>query len=71
MCILDYEKVFENYLLIIYLGILCHYSGFPGGASGKEPACQCRGDEFDPWSEKISHTVGQISLCATTTEVML
>ena len=26
--------------------------GFPGGASGKEPACQCRGCKrhgFDPW----------------------
>ena len=26
--------------------------GFPAGASGKEPTCQCRGckrHEFDPW----------------------
>ena len=31
--------------------------GFPGGASGKEPACQCRKREtrgFDPWVKKIS-----------------
>ena len=30
--------------------------GFPGGASGKEPACQCRrlrDSEFSPWVEKI------------------
>ena len=30
--------------------------GFPGGASGKEPACQCRRwkrHEFDPWVQKI------------------
>ena len=27
--------------------------GFPGGASGKEPACQCRRLEFDPWARKI------------------
>ena len=30
--------------------------GFPGGASGKEPACHCRRHErlrFDPWVEKI------------------
>ena len=30
--------------------------GIPGGASGKEPACQCRGCErrgFDPWVGKI------------------
>ena len=29
---------------------------FPGGASGEEPACQCRrhkGLKFDPWFEKI------------------
>ena len=31
--------------------------GFPDGASGKEPACQCRGSKrlgFDPWVGKIS-----------------
>ena len=29
--------------------------GFPGGAGGKEPACQCRRcrDRFDPWVKKI------------------
>ena len=30
--------------------------GFPGGASGKEPTCQCRGHKrpgFDPWVGKI------------------
>ena len=30
--------------------------GFPGGASGKEPACQCRRNKrciFDPWVRKI------------------
>ena len=30
--------------------------GFPGGASGKEPACQCRRHKrhgFDPWVRKI------------------
>ena len=30
--------------------------GFPGGASGKEPACQCRRHKrcrFDPWVKKI------------------
>ena len=30
--------------------------GFPGGASGKEPICQCRRRkrcEFDPWVKKI------------------
>ena len=31
-------------------------SGFPSGASGKEPACQCRRHKrhgFDPWARKI------------------
>ena len=30
--------------------------GFPGGASGRAPACQCRklrGHGFDPWVGKI------------------
>ena len=26
--------------------------GFPGGASGKEPACQSRRHRFDPWVRK-------------------
>ena len=33
--------------------------GFPGGTSGKEPACQfrrCRRREFDPWRRKLQHT---------------
>ena len=33
-----------------------HYTvGFPGGSSGKEPACQCRRSErcgFDPWGQE-------------------
>ena len=32
------------------------YLGFPGGTSGKEPACQCRRHKrcrFDPWIGKI------------------
>ena len=27
--------------------------GFPGGAGGKEPTCQCKRCGFDPWVEKI------------------
>ena len=30
------------------------HSRIQGGASGKEPACQCRRLEFDPWVRKIS-----------------
>ena len=40
----------------------------PWWLSGKESTCQCRRQRFDPWSRKISHTVEQLSLCATTTE---
>ena len=29
------------------------YPGFPDGASGKEPACQCRRLRFNPWAGKI------------------
>ena len=35
---------------------VCVLRGFPGGTSGKEPACQCRGHKrlgFDPWVGKI------------------
>ena len=34
----------------------CIQRGFPGGASGEEPACQCRRPKrcgFDPWAGKI------------------
>ena len=33
--------------------IACRDRGFPGGASGKEPACQCKRGTFDPWVGKI------------------
>ena len=42
----------------IQIGIICgsvHIPGFPGGTSGKEPACQCRRLKrrgFDPGSER-------------------
>ena len=38
------------------LTVLWWFQGFPGGASGKEPACQCRRRKrcgFDPWVGKI------------------
>ena len=38
-----------------------HIQGFPGGTSGKEPACQCRRHKrrgFDPWVGKISQRRG-------------
>ena len=35
---------------------ICYIMGFPDGASGKEPTCQCRRRKkwgFDPWVGKI------------------
>ena len=29
------------------------YLGFPGGASGKEPACQCRRRRFLGWEHPL------------------
>ena len=32
----------------------CNFAGFPGGASGKEPACQFRRHGFDLWIGKVA-----------------
>ena len=44
---------FFNFLF--YIEVLVDYwsIGFPGGANGKEPACQCRRNGFYLWVEKI------------------
>ena len=37
-------------------GTCCHQQGFPGGANGREPTCQCRRHRrhgFYPWVGKI------------------
>ena len=34
----------------------------PWWLNGKESACQCRGHSFSPWSGKIPHAKGQLSL---------
>ena len=44
-------------------------TGFPGGLVVKNPPAN-PGDEFDPWSRKIPHATGQLSLGATTTGPM-
>ena len=49
---------------------LLYSKDFPGGPV-VESACQCQGHRFDPWFGKISHTMGQLSPCATTTEPVL
>ena len=38
------------------ISFICIIWGFPGGANGKKPACQCRRHKrhrFDPWVGKI------------------
>ena len=40
----------------VNLGYVCGSGGFPGGPSGREPACQCRRLKrhwFNPWVWKI------------------
>ena len=52
-----FELQEEHYLIYIFKRSLSSVRGFPGGASGKEPTCQCRRhnrQEFDPWVGKIS-----------------
>lgn len=42
--------------LLIELNNLRVYIDFPGGTSGKKPACQCRRCKrlgFEPWGERI------------------
>ena len=43
----------------------------PWWLSGKESTCQRRRPGFNPWSEKIPHSMQQPSQCATTTEPVL
>ena len=41
---------------------------FPGGPVVNRPPAQCRGPRFDPWSKKIPHAVGQLTLYTTATD---
>ena len=43
----------------------------PRRLSGKESVCQCRRHGFNPWSQRIPHAMGQLSLWTTTTEPVL
>ena len=46
---------FKQFLKMLYWSMV-DCSSFPGGASGKEPACPCRRHKrfgFDPWAGKI------------------
>ena len=43
-------------------------AGLPWWLSGKESACQCRKQKFDPCSRKTPHTAEQLSPCSTKRE---
>ena len=45
----------------------CKTLDFPESSEVKNLPANA-GDKFDPWSRKIPHASGQLSLCATTTE---
>ena len=50
----------------------CNKDLHPWQSSGKKKsACQYRGHKFNIWFEKIPHTAGQLSWCATTIEPVL
>ena len=41
------------------------FSDFPGGARGKEPACQCRGHKrlgFDPWVRREDSLLKEMAI---------
>ena len=57
-----YIFIYMFYIYYIYI------FGHPWWSSGEESICQCREHRFDPWSWKISHAMGQLSLWATTAE---
>ena len=54
------------YLHVLDAQVIKMILDFPGGSVVKN-ACQCRGCGFDPWSGKIPHAVGQLSLCTANT----
>ena len=46
----------KDLMWLLFCSPLSHTWGFPGGASGKKPSCQCRRHKkcrFDPWVRKI------------------
>ena len=45
--------------------------GLPWWLSGKEFACQCMRQGFDPWLRKIPHVIEQLNLYTTTIESVL
>ena len=56
ICVCVYRYNFMRMVYVCIYTIIYILLGFPGGASGKEPACQCRRCKrhgFDPWVRRI------------------
>ena len=49
------SDIYSTNTLFLITNIFWFYNhlGFPGGASGREPACQCKKCRFNPWAGKI------------------
>ena len=55
VCTRGNVNVYMSLWVYVYMCICVCLWGFPGGASGKEPACQCRRYKrrgFNPWVRK-------------------
>ena len=57
-----------HYISLCDFNLTIEYPKVPWWLSGKESACQSRRHGFNPWSAKVPHVLGQLSLCATTIE---
>ena len=66
--ILSFRLFNKNSPLYTGKTIKKRYVGLPWWLSGKESTYQCRGHKLDPWSGRIPHAAGQLSLCARATE---
>ena len=73
-------NAYVNYLIVMNSYCISKYqivtlNIYSSGASwwfgGKESTYQCRRCWFDPWLGKTSYIKEQLSLCATTTELVL
>ena len=54
--------------LVFVKQLLCVSVGFPGGASGKEPSCQCRRHKIgklDPWEDPLEEEMATHSSILT------
>ena len=59
--------MFES--IVNRINVKSFHHRFPQWSTGKESTFQCSRHGFDPWSGKIPYATGQLSPCATATEV--